>query len=376
MLFSKIEYKLSNNLKLVVSKNTKNTIQNNNLSFELLSVRPRKIQEKWEILEKDFSIDDDNPSSNRKSLRMWQQIGGDRWYNRSSRELLTANNRQVLARILNKGEYNIPEWLEEIIDSINLLYITDDRLSHDIAQYSNLKFQKYGPLSPLAEKIVNVISSANSTYIYQSRNLDKSFANRVIENLSNDVAPSRRELEKLANEINNKERTLQNLSLIDEGLTGWDNQDKIDKSSSIVLKLYFEDLIDKYKAFDEISFKLEIFINTINDMIMNKQIVVSLKEGFFAKDEKDNIDLSELSSGETHLIFLVGAFIFSADYESLILVDEPEISFHPEWQETFPKFVNTICNYFHNSILISTHSPTIIGDNWNNVIELADQMKT
>jgi len=71
-----------------------------------------------------------------------------------------------------------------------------------------------------------------------------------------------------------------------------------------------------------------------------KKIQISNKKGFIvvSNDERQpnlEIPLSSLSSGEQHLIVLIGQLIFSISEGSLVLIDEPEISFHPEWQEQF-----------------------------------------
>lgn len=83
--------------------------------------------------------------------------------------------------------------------------------------------------------------------------------------------------------------------------------------------------------------------------------------------------MSVLSSGEQHLIVLIGKLVFNTNKGSLVLIDEPEISFHPEWQEKFLSILEEIRQLNGFTVLVATHSPILIGDRWSSVIELAEQ---
>lgn len=90
--------------------------------------------------------------------------------------------------------------------------------------------------------------------------------------------------------------------------------------------------------------------------------------------KKNTIALDSLSSGEQHLIVLIGRLVFETSNDSLVLIDEPEISFHPEWQEKFIEILNEIKKMNGFDVILATHSPILIGeDYWDNVVELADQ---
>lgn len=81
-------------------------------------------------------------------------------------------------------------------------------------------------------------------------------------------------------------------------------------------------------------------------------------------DVKFNID--ELSSGEQMMIKLFYCFAkIPSDIREnvLILIDEPEISLHPKWQQKLPEyFYNALeCMGFKKShLIIATHSPLVV----------------
>lgn len=71
--------------------------------------------------------------------------------------------------------------------------------------------------------------------------------------------------------------------------------------------------------------------------------------------------LSQASSGELSILFTMSSIAGEIEDNSLILIDEPEISLHPEWQLNFLSLLNeTFHNYKSCHFIIATHSPNII----------------
>lgn len=81
------------------------------------------------------------------------------------------------------------------------------------------------------------------------------------------------------------------------------------------------------------------------------------------------IDYRNLSSGERQLIFIFLKVINGSVDNSLILMDEPEISLHLSWQE---KLLTEITSANSSSqMIIVTHSPALVMDGWlNNFIDI------
>jgi predicted ATP-binding protein involved in virulence len=62
--------------------------------------------------------------------------------------------------------------------------------------------------------------------------------------------------------------------------------------------------------------------------------------------------------------------LFKVEPDSLILIDEPELSLHIAWQERFLKGLQEIIKLTPKDFLIATHSPDIISDRWDLTVEL------
>lgn len=71
----------------------------------------------------------------------------------------------------------------------------------------------------------------------------------------------------------------------------------------------------------------------------------------------------ELSSGEYHMFSTILALGFGLDEKSVLLIDEPENSLHPQWQRDLMAMLLQICSEFmlDGHLIISTHSPLIVG---------------
>jgi predicted ATPase len=75
------------------------------------------------------------------------------------------------------------------------------------------------------------------------------------------------------------------------------------------------------------------------------------------------VGMSQLSSGEYHLILgLLGIFA-NIDNDNLVLIDEPEISLHPNWQLQYVTLLKKMFAAYHDChFIISTHSHFLVAD--------------
>ncbi len=101
------------------------------------------------------------------------------------------------------------------------------------------------------------------------------------------------------------------------------------------------------------------FENLINQMFTgNKNIIFDDKKINVITKDKQDIGLTNLSSGEKHLMkILIEALMVK---KSSLLIDEPELSLHIDWQRDFISALNHInpeCQ-----LICATHSPEIMAN--------------
>ena len=100
--------------------------------------------------------------------------------------------------------------------------------------------------------------------------------------------------------------------------------------------------------------------------ILNKRNRVTGKilkfgyDGIIISIDDQNLPLNCLSSGEKNDLIMFYNLIFNSKKDGLVLVDEPEISLHIEWQEEYLDCLLEICEMNELQAIIATHSPNII----------------
>ena len=67
---------------------------------------------------------------------------------------------------------------------------------------------------------------------------------------------------------------------------------------------------------------------------------------------------------------LLFELLFETKPNSLILVDEPELSLHVAWQREMLKDLQDMADLSDFRAILATHSPQIIGERWDLTIEL------
>ena len=86
--------------------------------------------------------------------------------------------------------------------------------------------------------------------------------------------------------------------------------------------------------------------------------------------QRDRVRVSSLSSGEQHLVALFTMLLFAARENSIVLIDEPEISLHAAWKHDFLPDITRVSNLMKLQIVLSTHSTSIINGRWDLTEEL------
>jgi predicted ATP-binding protein involved in virulence len=155
------------------------------------------------------------------------------------------------------------------------------------------------------------------------------------------------------------------------------NHDKIDKIWITLNQVNFNRVSKMFDLFinheqrvKEVQVEIETFTSVINDFLKDSGKNIHFNENtgvpyFSTTSFNHNLFLSELSSGETQIVILLSYFAFLAKKGIPIIIDEPELSLHVEWQKYFVEAVKKVMPSECQTIM-ATHSPEICGaDNVN-----------
>lgn len=265
------------------------------------------------------------------------------------------------------------EWLDEVIGKTEITFIKAQRLetlneNSDMGMSTELTIKKFS--KDLSRKIRKASEVSSSI----AQRLDSTFPRRLFEFSHVDSSP-----EFIKDRLLGLQDTRSNF--IKYGLLEFDEENdslifrknSIEKAYTNVLNLYIEDALEKLSAYDELYSKVELFVSLLNEkMLAFKNIKINQERGFyFVSDFGDEIELENLSSGEQNQIVLFYDMIFNTKENSIVLIDEPEISLHVAWQKEFLDSLQKILKVNHiDKVIIATHSPQVINGKWGLTIDL------
>jgi len=124
-------------------------------------------------------------------------------------------------------------------------------------------------------------------------------------------------------------------------------------------------------AAQEDDIRSRLFMDIVNERFTHKKLTVTPDRRLeFVTSFGGKLGPQDLSSGERHVLLLLYRLLFVVRPDSLILVDEPELSLHIVWQQEFLRDIEKVLGCISLDILIATHSPQIIHDRWDLAVEL------
>ena len=84
---------------------------------------------------------------------------------------------------------------------------------------------------------------------------------------------------------------------------------------------------------------------------------------FEIKKQRDNFSFDDASSGEYHVIISFLNILSLIENNSLVILDEPEISLHPNWQIRYMEIFDKVFSRFpHCHFIIASHSHFLVSD--------------
>lgn len=270
----------------------------------------------------------------------------------------------------------IPDWLSQVQASVHVQFIRANRLESTTTTDSEMRsrrprFPTQPAVAAYAADLADRIQHVLTEYAKLSQSLDQSFPVRI-------MAPSRPphwsldQVRKRLEELDALRQELNAAGLLEpatqEAMSQFPN---IDASKLDVLAVYINDVERKLSVFNDLRTRIELFRELLNRRFFYKRVRVDKTRGLvFQTDAGQELAPTALSTGEQHEIVILYQLLFLAQPNSLILIDEPEISLHVAWQEQFLSDLARISELSQLDFLVATHSPQIISNRWDLTVEL------
>ena len=305
-----------------------------------------------------------------KNFFSLRQIEEDLWINTRTNEKISLNN------FLNLYKEQLPEHFISLIkkkqseeknnpiiiflNSLNIYLIKEQRLLHKIFGRVKEEDTFLNTIELYAEELKKLIEEKQLEAYQITQKLDSSFPKRLIETKTViDEATFKERFTKLKN----KQSKLQQFGIttVEQEIPDYNTE------SAKVLSVYLNDSEEKLSVYDDLLTKIDLFVSIISQKdFAFKTLQISSSKGFSFYQNKtlQPLSLTDLSSGEQHEVVLLYELLFKTAPNTLILIDEPEISLHVIWQKAFIDDLKKISKLKKISFLVSTHSPQIINNYW------------
>ncbi|MFD5118955.1 AAA family ATPase [Streptomyces sp. NPDC058385] len=267
----------------------------------------------------------------------------------------------------------MPEELREFRQETNVHLIETQRLvvlqrgrTPARSEYAQLSTKVAEFADDLKERLGAAL--AENSRISQER--DRTYPLRLLERAWPETPSDEQIRERYSSQSELRERLAQ-ISLLDEKTGGISLPEKMELWQRRVMWTYLEDSQSKLETFLPLLEKINLFQEIINSRFLSKEMVIDRRAGIsFETDEGHELDSTMLSSGEQHELVLLYDLLFSVPAGALVLIDEPEISLHVNWQKRFLDDIRRVSQISGFRFIVATHSPQIIGKWWNRAVAL------
>jgi AAA domain, putative AbiEii toxin, Type IV TA system len=317
-----------------------------------------------------------------------REVAPDRWM-----ETRTGQVMSTAIMLKRYGDFLDPEMVEILghrtssrttpaealafFEKINVHLIETQRLLHSPSARRTRRTEDTGLPGPtvvqyaadLAEKLRDAMTENSRT----SQVLDSSFPRRVLEGVEEMQLVTEDEIRARYDQQNSLRERLSEIAVLDVAsevpllperpLADWER---------VFVWQYLDDTDRKLATFKVLLDRVALLRDIVNSRFLYKKMIINRSVGFlFKTDNGRTIDPSDLSSGEQHELVLFYDLLFKVDPNSLVLIDEPEISLHVAWQQSFISDIQRVSQIADLQFIVATHSPQVIHHWWDQAAELA-----
>lgn len=222
-------------------------------------------------------------------------------------------------------------------------------------------------ITRLPNDLKNRFLKAQEAFAVKSQEIDGTYFNRLVEAKKKGHEES--EIKRKAEGIEKKIESYKKYGLVTENMKIVSDVEEGQRDN---FSLYLEDMEQKLATLDDFYAQLSIFDNGVNGKCLSdKKMYLNRKDGIkVIFNDGRNVPLIKLSDGEQNLMILYYQLAFNTRRDSLLLVDEPEDSMHVAWVEKMLDDYKMIAEKLGCQIVIATHSPTFLDDDWDVSIDL------
>jgi predicted ATPase len=308
------------------------------------------------------------------------RVASNRWLQHSTGEVFSLEEiverfSEYLPPGINLTQKSAPAWIEQLSESVNVRLIETQRLVTPRRIRRRAEHENETAIAPAimmhSQELANRIGKQEKDYGALAQTLDRTFPIRYVQQKQK-ISLSEDALRTRFQEIEAKRARLEEAGLLGKEETGFEMPQHMDEADRGVLSVYVSDIERKLSVFDDLAARIDLFQEILNGHFQYKMIQIHKEKGFQFRSTRtrEELNASDLSSGEQHEVVVLYELLFHVQKNSLVMIDEPEISLHIAWQEEFVRDLQRVIKLSPFDAVIATHSPQIVNDRWDLAVEL------
>ena len=319
----------------------------------------------------------------------WQQLRPGLWIDRTDGEELTlpelSERFPLPPKLMSVLQQELPDEFANLIDGIDCHLIETQRLlvlpgtnaerEDDFEiDYPQRRRRARGSrlaIQQKAQRLKAIFQDTLASYANLSQSLDRSFPLRVFE-AQGSAKLSESQLREELRRLEERQKALMSAGILDADYKAVTLRGgEIEPGVAMALEIYVKDAVQKLDVFNNLLSRLDLFKDLIEKRFIDKSLRIDRESGFkiISKTLRE-VPLEKLSSGEQHQLILVFDLLFEVKENSLILIDEPELSLHVAWQKTFIDSLARIISLNGFDVILATHSPALVAKHFHLTAEL------
>ncbi|WP_040204043.1 AAA family ATPase [Neobacillus jeddahensis] len=390
--FQSIEFQFTDSSLLVITKKLKtdeNSVTSEYLHYEIINNSLNdSLNHSFEV---EFTKELPPLNSITRNLPFMRRIAPREWFDTVQKRRLKLNEVLDEYSELFNMSYNVEDNKKDLIKDLLSVQLIETNRLHDLKSleenwrrrgYNNDSYYEEietNTVNFLSDEIRRLISNKLKEFASVSQEKDRTFPSRLVSLM--ELGEKRidvNSISKKLGELDDYRRKLSTIGLIDsqnETFRGF--TENPGSYVANVLALYIEDTKEKLAVFNELEQRITLFLKIINDKYKDKKLIIDKNEGFIIKlkSGRELKNINHLSSGEQHILVMYFNLLFEEvpRQNKLVLIDEPEISLHIEWQQDFLSDLQEIKKLTNVDFIVATHSPDIMNGHWEISVGLEDE---
>lgn len=130
-----------------------------------------------------------------------------------------------------------------------------------------------------------------------------------------------------------------------------------------ILGPYLTNIADGVRSMEPARLLIDTFVTSVNSFLERKELIFSAADGIrLVGKTGEELEPDNLSSGEKHLLLLLSNAVLARPTNSLLIIDEPELSLGLRWQRQLLPELLRCTEGSGVQFLVASHSVQVMGE--------------